>query len=412
MAHDVFISYSSHDKPTADAACAALEAQGHRCWIAPRDVLPGMDYGEAIVDAIHAARIMVLVYSGRANTSPQIRREVERAVSTGSTIIPFRIEDVPMSKSLEYYISSPHWLDALTPPLERHLAFLSDTVGRLLAAGGPAPVPSPPVPPTVAPAPARSLRGGLIAVTAVAVIAVLGGLVYSLLPGRSATSSLTVPSPQPPPTPQPNPTPQVAPAPQVAPPPQTAPSPDPGPRARVERQFVGRWTSRVVPPGAPPITWTYEVAADGTYRNQGLAEDVGTVQAGGGRWRTVSPNGSNQGTYEFLGPNSVRVTDTLGTTVWTRARTPAGAEGAPLAGEWRADIVRSGATWKGTWSVTPQGGHRFRAVLDDAGTMEATGGRFTISSRSTIATSGTYTFNGSNSLTMNYPGFSVSWSRL
>jgi hypothetical protein len=410
MAHDVFISYSSHDKPTADAACAALEAKGHRCWIAPRDVLPGMDYGEAIVDAIHGARIMVLVYSGSANSSPQIRREVERAVSTGSTIIPFRIEDVPMSKSLEYYISSPHWLDALTPPLERHLEFLTDTVSRLLAAGGPAPVPSPPIPGTVAPA--RSSRGGLIAVAAVVAVSVLGGLVYMLLPGPSATSSLAVPGPQPSPAPQPNPIPQVAPPPQVSPPPQTAPNPEPAARARVERQFVGRWTSRTLLPGAPPITWTYEVAANGTYRNQGVAEDVGTVQAGGGQWRTVSPNGSNHGTYQFLGPNSVRVTDSLGTTVWTRARTPAGAEGAPLAGEWTADIVRSGATWKGTWSVTPQGGHRFRAVLVDAGTMEATGGRFTIASSSTVTTSGTYSFNGGNSLTMNYPGFSVSWSRL
>jgi hypothetical protein len=28
MAHDVFISYSSKDKPAADAACAGLEARG------------------------------------------------------------------------------------------------------------------------------------------------------------------------------------------------------------------------------------------------------------------------------------------------------------------------------------------------------------------------------------------------
>ena len=28
MAHDVFISHSSVDKPTADAVCAALEARG------------------------------------------------------------------------------------------------------------------------------------------------------------------------------------------------------------------------------------------------------------------------------------------------------------------------------------------------------------------------------------------------
>lgn len=41
MDFDIFISYSSQDKPTADAACAVLEAAGIRCWIAPRDIMPG-----------------------------------------------------------------------------------------------------------------------------------------------------------------------------------------------------------------------------------------------------------------------------------------------------------------------------------------------------------------------------------
>ncbi len=36
MAHDVFISYSSKDKPIADAVCANIEAAGIRCWVAPR----------------------------------------------------------------------------------------------------------------------------------------------------------------------------------------------------------------------------------------------------------------------------------------------------------------------------------------------------------------------------------------
>src|SRR5262245_10875317 len=103
MAHDVFISYSSKDKPVADAVCANLEANGIRCWIAPRDILPGQDWGESIIDAINQSRIMVLVFSSSANTSPQIKREVERSVSKGIPIIPFRIEDVPLSKSLEYF---------------------------------------------------------------------------------------------------------------------------------------------------------------------------------------------------------------------------------------------------------------------------------------------------------------------
>ena len=39
--HDVFLSYSSQDKTWADAACAVLERQRIRCWIAPRDITPG-----------------------------------------------------------------------------------------------------------------------------------------------------------------------------------------------------------------------------------------------------------------------------------------------------------------------------------------------------------------------------------
>ena len=52
VAHDVFISYSSKDKPAADAACAILELKGIRCWIAPRDIVPGTDWGELIIDAL------------------------------------------------------------------------------------------------------------------------------------------------------------------------------------------------------------------------------------------------------------------------------------------------------------------------------------------------------------------------
>jgi TIR domain len=62
MAHDVFISYSAKDKTTADGVCATLEAKGIRCWIAPRDILPGMDWGEAIIEAINGSRVIVLVF--------------------------------------------------------------------------------------------------------------------------------------------------------------------------------------------------------------------------------------------------------------------------------------------------------------------------------------------------------------
>jgi TIR domain len=132
MAHDIFISYAMADKATADAACAALEKEGIRCWIAPRDVLPGIDYAEAIIEAIERSKGMLLIFSSQANRSNQVKREVERAVHHGIAIIPFRIEAVEPARSLEYYISSPHWLEAMTPPMEQHLIQLTSTVKLLL----------------------------------------------------------------------------------------------------------------------------------------------------------------------------------------------------------------------------------------------------------------------------------------
>ena len=148
MAHDVFISYSSHDKPTADAVCAALESRGIRCWIAPRDVLPGMAYAAALVAALRESRLMVLIFSSGSNQSQQVLREVERAASRNLAIIPLRIEDVIPSDEMEYYISSRHWLDALTTPLEQHLLRLCETVQQLLSRT-PAAAPTQPREPTV-----------------------------------------------------------------------------------------------------------------------------------------------------------------------------------------------------------------------------------------------------------------------
>lgn len=154
MAHDVFISYAHQDRTVANAVCATLEARGIRCWIAPRDILPGSDWGAAIIDAIQEAKALVLIFSSNSNDSDQIKREIERTVHQGIAVIPFRIEDVLPNKTLEYFISTQHWLDALTPPLENHMAHLAETITVLLEkkggkekplpAGGETPAPAQP----------------------------------------------------------------------------------------------------------------------------------------------------------------------------------------------------------------------------------------------------------------------------
>jgi hypothetical protein len=130
---EVFISYSQSDGDCAHEMVARLEAQGVRCWMAPRDIAPAADWAAEIIDAISAARVMVLVFSASSNQSPQVRREVERAVHKRVDILPFRIEDVLPSKSLEFFLSAQHWMDAFVPPREQHYQRLCAYLKTLLS---------------------------------------------------------------------------------------------------------------------------------------------------------------------------------------------------------------------------------------------------------------------------------------
>src|SRR4051812_2504702 len=156
MAHDVFISHASQDKPIADSACAALERNGIRCWIAPRDVQPGRSFAGEITRAIEASKAMVLIFSAHTNNSEQVLREVQLAVNAHLHVLQFRIEEVSANDDLKYYLSTPHWLDAQTPPLKAHLDRLVKAIKALLpAAGESSPVPqtniSSPVPQSTTP---------------------------------------------------------------------------------------------------------------------------------------------------------------------------------------------------------------------------------------------------------------------
>lgn len=150
MAHRVFICHSSRDSATAFAACERLESHGIPCWIAPRDPVPGLPYGEQIVAAIEAATVVLLVFSTEANKSRAVLSEIELAANRDKIILPLRIADITPSGGLEYYIRSVHWHDAITPASDGHLESLVQRVEGLLDPTHAAPEPPPRV---AAPAP-------------------------------------------------------------------------------------------------------------------------------------------------------------------------------------------------------------------------------------------------------------------
>jgi hypothetical protein len=189
MAHDVFVSHSIKDKAVADAIVARLEAGSVTCWIAPRDVVPGADWGESIIDAIESSRIMILIFSRNADASPQIKREVERAVNKGVYIIPFRVDDIPPTKSLEYFISTSQWMDAFSPPLERHLDNLTKTVKAVLKTPplSAANVPVQPEKPSIPEPPIRpSSRKSILVAITIAALVIVGGAGWYLVQKKKA----------------------------------------------------------------------------------------------------------------------------------------------------------------------------------------------------------------------------------
>lgn len=107
----IFLSHSSTDAATAMEICELLEQNRIECFIAPRNIRSGREYAEEIVNGIDSSTAMVLLMSGAANTSPHVLREVERAVSKNIPILVYKLENVELSKSLEYFLMTHQWIN-------------------------------------------------------------------------------------------------------------------------------------------------------------------------------------------------------------------------------------------------------------------------------------------------------------
>ncbi len=127
----IFICHSSKDQRVAETICGALEARGFRCWIASRDVAPGTNYQEAIVGALRASRLMVLVFTGNANNSDEIKKELSLAGRHHATVIPVRAEDVAPNDALSYEMATRQWID-LFSGWDRGIERLSEQIWRSL----------------------------------------------------------------------------------------------------------------------------------------------------------------------------------------------------------------------------------------------------------------------------------------
>lgn len=113
MKFNAFISHASQDGEVAQKLCLALERAKAKCWIAPRDIVPGMSWRESIAQAVRDSEALILLISSSSNESDQVKKEVALAGAKKRVIIPVRIQDVDPAEEFEYELAGRHWLELM-----------------------------------------------------------------------------------------------------------------------------------------------------------------------------------------------------------------------------------------------------------------------------------------------------------
>lgn len=108
MEKRIFISHSSKDNETASIICDALENNGMKCWIAPRDIPYGKEWAGEISKAIMNSSAFLFLSSGNSNASGQVSREIQLAIENQIPIIPIRLDGAEYSDTNKYYLATIH----------------------------------------------------------------------------------------------------------------------------------------------------------------------------------------------------------------------------------------------------------------------------------------------------------------
>jgi tetratricopeptide (TPR) repeat protein len=184
----VFISYASADRAQALKVCKSLERRGTGCWISARDVAPGANYQESIVQALRIARAVVLVFSDAANSSDEIKKELSLASRYHVPVIALRLQDIEPSDAFAYELSTRQWIDAFAG-WDRSIDTLAGRIGQLSGAESVAAAVAMPVPRRTAFAPVRPMT---IAAAGVLLLIVAAGAWWALRPSQAASHNMTV----------------------------------------------------------------------------------------------------------------------------------------------------------------------------------------------------------------------------
>jgi hypothetical protein len=129
-----------------------------KCWISLRDVAPGQNYQEAIVQAIETAQGIVFLFSEHSGRSGEIKKELSIGASINVPVFPVRLAPIAPSGALRYELAIRQWID-IFPHRSYALGKLAETIKSAINAPATAEASDAPLtraPPARPVAPARS----------------------------------------------------------------------------------------------------------------------------------------------------------------------------------------------------------------------------------------------------------------
>jgi len=127
----LFVCFSSKDEHVAVQVVECLEREGLKCWIQSRDVLPGYNYQEKIVQALESAKGLIFLLSENSAASGETKKELSIAATLKLPIFPLRLAPIKPTGALRYELATCQWIDLFHNP-EQALRTVAETIRQVL----------------------------------------------------------------------------------------------------------------------------------------------------------------------------------------------------------------------------------------------------------------------------------------
>ena len=113
MKYDVFLSHSSADQESIVTPLYEYLTENRiKCFYSLKSIPTGQSYTELIPDAIENSSLFFLVFTEHANSSDQIKKEVEIANSEKKELFCMKCSNQPYNNTLRYVFASTQYFNA------------------------------------------------------------------------------------------------------------------------------------------------------------------------------------------------------------------------------------------------------------------------------------------------------------